>query len=78
MFYEATGKHNRVKLLYDPSHFILQQLDYLAYIDHYHEFFGMFHVKDAEFNMNGKSGFMEAIKTGLTDQVGLGLLVMGK
>lgn len=56
MFYEATGKHNRVKLLYDPSHFILQQLDYLAYIDHYHEFFGMFHVKDAEYNPNGKSG----------------------
>lgn len=56
MFYEATGKHNRVKLLYDPSHFILQQLDYLAYIDHYHEFFGMFHVKDAEYNKNGKSG----------------------
>jgi len=56
MFYEATEKHKRVKLLYDPSHFILQQLDYLAYIDHYHEFFGMFHVKDAEYNMNGKSG----------------------
>ncbi|MFY0593802.1 sugar phosphate isomerase/epimerase family protein [Roseivirga sp.] len=56
MFYEATNKHNRVKLLYDPSHFVLQQLDYLAYIDHYHEFIRMFHVKDAEFNPNGKSG----------------------
>ena len=55
-FYEATGKHDRVKILYDPSHFVLQQLDYLAYIDHYHEFIKMFHVKDAEFNPSGKSG----------------------
>lgn len=56
MFYESTGKHKRVNLLYDPSHFVLQQLDYLAYIDHYHEFIKMFHVKDAEFNPTGKSG----------------------
>lgn len=55
-FYEATGKHNRVKLLFDPSHFVLQQLDYLHYIDNYHEFIKMFHVKDAEFNPNGRSG----------------------
>ena len=55
-FWEATGKHPRVKLLYDPSHFILQQLDYLAYIDHYHEFINMFHVKDAEYNPTGKCG----------------------
>lgn len=55
-FYEATGKHNRVKLLFDPSHFVLQQLDYLQYIDNYHEFIKMFHVKDAEFNPNGRSG----------------------
>ncbi|MFT6827603.1 MAG: sugar phosphate isomerase/epimerase [Roseivirga sp.] len=56
MFYEATGKHDRVKMLYDPSHFVLQQLDYLTYIDHYHDFIRMFHVKDAEFNPTGKSG----------------------
>jgi sugar phosphate isomerase/epimerase len=55
-FYEATGKHNRVKLLFDPSHFVLQQLDYLQYIDTYHEFIKMFHVKDAEYNPNGRSG----------------------
>ena len=55
-FLNATGKHSRVKLLYDPSHFILQQLDYLQYIDFYHEFIKMFHVKDAEFNPTGKSG----------------------
>jgi len=55
-FLEATGNHSRCNILYDPSHFVLQQLDYLAYIDHYHQFIKMFHVKDAEFNPTGKSG----------------------
>lgn len=55
-FLEATGNHQRVNLLYDPSHFVLQQLDYLQYIDFYHEKIRMFHVKDAEFNPSGKSG----------------------
>ncbi len=55
-FLEATGNHKRVNLLYDPSHFVLQQLDYLQYIDFYHEKIRMFHVKDAEFNPTGKSG----------------------
>jgi sugar phosphate isomerase/epimerase len=55
-FLEATGNHKRANLLYDPSHFVLQQLDYLAYIDIYHEHIKMFHVKDAEFNPNGRSG----------------------
>jgi sugar phosphate isomerase/epimerase len=55
-FLEATGQHARVKMLYDPSHYVLQQLDYLANIDLYHEFIKMFHVKDAEFNPTGKSG----------------------
>lgn len=55
-FWEATGKHTRANILYDPSHFVLQQLDYLQYIDFYHSFIKMFHVKDAEFNPNGRSG----------------------
>ena len=55
-FLEATGNHSRVKILYDPSHFVLQQLDYLSFIDLYHEHIKMFHVKDAEFNPTGKSG----------------------
>ncbi len=55
-FYEATGKHKRVNILYDPSHFVLQQLDYLEYIDFYFEFIKMFHVKDSEFNPSGKKG----------------------
>lgn len=55
-FLEATGNHPRACLLYDPSHFVLQCLDYLEYIDIYHEKIRMFHVKDAEFNPTGRSG----------------------
>jgi sugar phosphate isomerase/epimerase len=55
-FLEATNNHPRVKILYDPSHFVLQQLDYLEYIDIYHEHIKAFHVKDAEFKPNGRSG----------------------
>ncbi len=56
MFLERTGNHPRANILYDPSHFVLQQLDYLAYIDIYHERIKCFHVKDAEFRPNGRSG----------------------
>ncbi|MCC9135218.1 sugar phosphate isomerase/epimerase family protein [Pontibacter silvestris] len=56
MFLEKVNNHARACLLYDPSHFVLQCLDYLAYIDHYHERIRMFHVKDAEFNPSGKQG----------------------
>ena len=49
-FLESTKNHSRVKMLYDPSHFILQQLNYLDHIDIYHEYIKMFHVKDAEFS----------------------------
>ena len=56
LFLEAVNNHPRACLLYDPSHFVLQQLDYLAYIDHYHERIKAFHVKDAEFNSTGKQG----------------------
>ena len=55
-FLEVTNNHKRCNMLYDPSHFILQQLDYLQHIDIYHEFIKMFHVKDAEFNPTGRSG----------------------
>jgi sugar phosphate isomerase/epimerase len=56
MFLERVGNHSRACLLYDPSHFVLQQLDYLAYIDIYHERIKMFHVKDAEFRPTGRQG----------------------
>lgn len=55
-FLAATGDHNRVNILYDPSHFVLQQLDYLGFIDIYHDRIKAFHVKDAEFTPNGRSG----------------------
>ena len=56
MFLEKVNHHNRACLLYDPSHFLLQGLHYLSFIDHYHERIRMFHVKDAEFNPTGKQG----------------------
>ncbi len=55
-FLEATGNHPIVNILYDPSHFLLQQMNYLDFINIYHEKIKMFHVKDAEFNPSGKSG----------------------
>ena len=56
MFWERTGQHRRCCLLYDPSHFVLQQLDYLGYIDVYHERIRAFHVKDAEFRPTPRQG----------------------
>lgn len=56
MFLDAVGGHSRCRINYDPSHFLLQQLDYLAFIDIYHERVCAFHVKDAEFNPDGRQG----------------------
>ena len=50
MFLDRVGGHERCNILFDPSHFVLQQLDYLGYIDVFHNRIRMFHVKDAEFN----------------------------
>lgn len=55
-FWDAVDHHPRACLLYDPSHFVLQQLDYLAYLDLYRERIRMFHVKDAEFRPTGRQG----------------------
>ena len=55
-FLDAVDQHPRASILYDPSHLLLQQLDYLAFIDLYHARIRAFHVKDAEFNPNGRSG----------------------
>ncbi len=56
MFLERLDGHKRCTINYDPSHFVLQQLDYLAFIDIYHERISAFHVKDAEFNPTGRQG----------------------
>jgi sugar phosphate isomerase/epimerase len=56
MFLERVGGHKRCNILFDPSHFVLQQLDYLEFIDLYHSRIKMFHVKDAEFRPSGRQG----------------------
>ncbi|MGH6990546.1 MAG: sugar phosphate isomerase/epimerase family protein [Stellaceae bacterium] len=56
MFLDRVGHHPRCNILYDPSHFLLQQLDYLEFIDLYHDRIKIFHVKDAEFNPTGRQG----------------------
>ncbi|MFZ8928844.1 MAG: sugar phosphate isomerase/epimerase family protein [Pseudohongiellaceae bacterium] len=55
-FLDAVDGNPAASILYDPSHFMLQQLDYLRFIDLYHERIKAFHVKDAEFRPNGRSG----------------------
>ena len=56
MFLERVDNHKRCNMLYDPSHFVLQHLNYIDHIDIYHEKLKMFHVKDAELNPSGKQG----------------------
>jgi sugar phosphate isomerase/epimerase len=68
-FLEAVGNHPRANILYDPSHFVLQQLDYLEFIDIYHERIKAFHVKDAEFRPNGRQGVYGGY-TGWLDRAG--------
>lgn len=55
-FLEATGNHARCNILYDPSHFVLQALDHVAFLDIYHSRIRAFHAKDAEFNPTGRVG----------------------
>jgi sugar phosphate isomerase/epimerase len=63
MFLERVGGHKRCNILFDPSHFLLQQLDYLAFIDIYHQRIRMFHAKDAEFNPSGRQGVYSGFQT---------------
>lgn len=56
MFLDALKGHPRCNINYDPSHFLLMQLDYLDFIDIYHSRIKAFHVKDAEFNPSGRQG----------------------
>jgi len=55
-FLSVVDNHARANILYDPSHMILQQMDYLAFLDIYHQRVRAFHVKDAEFRSSGRSG----------------------
>src|SRR5690606_41887119 len=56
MFLDGVNQHPRAKMLFDPSHYVLQCLDYLDHIDIYTDRIKMFHVKDAEFNPTGRQG----------------------
>lgn len=56
MFVDYLDGHPRANINYDPSHFVLQCLDYVAFIDLYHDRIKAFHVKDAEFNPSGSQG----------------------
>lgn len=69
MFLERLKGHKRCTINYDPSHFLLQQLDYLAFIDIYHERISAFHVKDAEFNPSGRQGVYSGYQ-GWVDRAG--------
>jgi len=55
-FLSAVGDHKRANILYDPSHMILQQMDYLGFLDVYHERVRAYHVKDAEYRSSARSG----------------------
>lgn len=56
MLLERVDRHPRLTIAYDPSHFLLQQLDYLEFIDLYHDRIKVMHVKDAEFRPSGRQG----------------------
>ncbi|MBV1909838.1 MAG: sugar phosphate isomerase/epimerase [Kangiellaceae bacterium] len=64
-FLTAVNNHERANILYDPSHLLLQHIDYLGFIECYRERIKAFHVKDAEYNYNAKSGVYGGYQTWL-------------
>ncbi len=56
MFLDHTDQHPAACINYDPSHFLLQQLDYCEFIRIYGDRIRAFHVKDAEFRPTGRVG----------------------
>jgi len=56
MFLDRVDNHPAACLNYDPSHLLLQQLDYLEFIQLYGDRIKGFHVKDAEFRPSGRVG----------------------
>jgi sugar phosphate isomerase/epimerase len=55
-FLALVDGHPRARILYDPSHMLLQHMDYLGFIELYAERIAAFHVKDAEFVPSARSG----------------------
>src|SRR3954451_17563125 len=56
LFLEHTASPPAACINYDPSHFLLQQLDYLEFLQLYGKRISGFHVKDAEFRPSGRVG----------------------
>ena len=56
MFLDRVDHHPRATLLYDPSHLLLQMIDYVRFIGVYGDRIRAFHVKDAEFTPSPRSG----------------------
>ncbi len=65
MFLDRLDGHPRCCINYDPSHFLLQQMDYLGFIDVYHERIKAFHVKDAEFEPSPRQGVYSGFQSWL-------------
>jgi sugar phosphate isomerase/epimerase len=55
-FLREVGDHSAACLNYDPSHFVLQHLDYAEFIRLYGARIKGFHVKDAELRPDGRGG----------------------
>lgn len=56
LFLDKLGGHPRANLLYDPSHLVLQAMDYVDFLERYIDRVKCFHVKDAEFRPDGRVG----------------------
>jgi sugar phosphate isomerase/epimerase len=65
MFLERVNNHPRANILFDPSHLILQQLDYLGFMDEYKDRINLVHIKDAEFNPTAKQGVYGGYQPGV-------------
>lgn len=68
-FLNSVNNHPRANVLYDPSHMLLQRMDYLGFIDRYHDRIKAFHVKDAEFRPSASQGVYGGY-AGWTDRAG--------
>ena len=55
-FLDMVHHHSAACITYDPSHFVLQQLDYIEFIRIFSNRIKAFHVKDAEFQPTGLVG----------------------
>lgn len=55
-FLDRVDGHARACMLYDPSHYLLQALDYIDNLDIYADRIRMVHIKDAELNPTGRKG----------------------